>query len=168
LKPGNHRITIEYFEDTGNATAQFSHVRIGPLPVTPTPAPTSTAPADAWLGEYFGNMDLSGDPLLTRIDPYIGFEWGTGSPAPQTPVDFFGVRWTRKLFLEKGRYAFCAMADDGVRLYVNNVRLIDEWHPSNSQSYCGVTDLARGVHHVKVEYYEEGGQALIYVWWEQR
>ncbi len=170
LTRGNHLITVEYFEDTGNATAQFSFVRLGDTPVTPTPSPTtpSTAPTDAWRGEYFGNLDLSGSPLLVRNDSYIGFDWGLDSPASGIPTDYFGVRWTRKASFDKGKYAFCAMIDDGVRLYVDGVRLIDEWHPSNGLSYCATVDLTKGSHEVKVEYYEEGGKALIYVWWEKR
>jgi LysM repeat protein len=170
LAPGNHLITIEYFDDTGSATAQFSFVRLGAASVTPTPLATSpsTAPTDAWRGEYFGNIDLSGKSLLTRMDPYIGFEWGLGSPDPAVPQDYFGVCWTRQVSFDKGSYAFCAMADDGVRLYVDGVRLIDEWHPSNGLSYCATLDLSKGAHEVKVEYYEDGGKALIYVWWEKR
>lgn len=170
LTRGNHLVTIEYFEDTANATAQFSFARLGAAPVTPAPSatPPTTAPTDAWRGEYFGNIDLSGAPLLTRADSDIGFDWGLGSPAPNIPADYFSVRWTRKITFDKGSYVFCAMADDGVRLYVDGARLIDEWHPSNGLSYCATTELTKGAHEVKVEYYEDGGQALIYVWWEKR
>lgn len=172
LTPGNHPVAIEYFDDTGNATTQFSFVRLGAASVTLTPTPPATppsaAPTDVWRGEYFGNMDLSGSPLLTRADSDIGFEWGLGAPASSIPADYFSVRWARKITFDKGNYAFCAMADDGVRLYVDGVRLIDEWHPSNGLSYCVITELAKGAREVKVEYYESGGQALIYVWWEKR
>ncbi len=170
LTPGNHLITIEYFDEAGSATAVFSFARLGSAPGTPAPSatPPATAPTDAWRGEYFGNTDLSGKPLLTRADPHIGFEWKLGSPASGIPQDYFSARWVRKIAFDKGKYAFCAMADDGVRLYLNGTRLIDEWHPSNGLSYCVTTDLAKGSHEVKVEYYEDGGQALIYVWWEKR
>lgn len=170
LTAGNHVIAIDYFDDTGVATAQFSFVRLGNAPVTPAPTPTpgSSTPTDAWRGEYFGNSDLSGAPLLTRVDSHIGFEWGLGAPASGIPQDYFSVRWMRRAVFDKGSYAFCAMADDGVRLYVDGVRLIDEWHPSNGQSYCAKIDLTKGTHEVKVEYYEDGGKALIYVWWERR
>jgi hypothetical protein len=53
-------------------------------------------------------------------------------------------------------------------LYVDGVRLVDEWHPSNGLSYCVTTELTKGTHEVKAEYYEDGAQALIYVWWEKR
>jgi len=170
LTPGNHPIAIEYFDDAGNATAVFSFARLGAAPGTPSPSatPPANAPTDAWRGEYFGNTDLSGKPLLTRADPAIGFEWKLGSPASGIPQDYFSARWVRKIVFDKGKYAFCAMADDGVRLYVDGTRLIDEWHPSNGMSYCVTTDLAKGSHEVKVEYYEDGGQALLYVWWEKR
>ncbi|HOU12714.1 MAG TPA: PA14 domain-containing protein [Anaerolineae bacterium] len=171
LTPGNHFIVIEYFDDTGNATIQFSFVRLGNVPVvtpTPTTTPDPAAPAEAWLGEYFGNTQLSGKPVATRMDGQIGFEWGLGSPISGLPENYFGVRWTRKVSFFEDNYAFCAMADDGVRLYVDGVRVIDEWHASNAQSYCAEVDVTKGVHTVMVEYYEDGGNALIYVWWERR
>ncbi len=170
LTPGNHLIAIEYFDEAESATAVFSFARLGSAPGTPAPSatPPATAPTDAWRGEYFGNTDLSGKPLLTRADSHIGFEWKLGSPAPGIPQDFFSARWVRQIAFEKANYAFCAMADDGVRLYVDGARLIDEWHPSNSLSYCVTAQLTKGLHEVQVEYFEDGGEALIYVWWEKR
>ncbi len=173
LSAGNHAVVIEYFDDTDNATIQFSFTRLGNAPVatvtpTPTATPDAAAPAEAWLGEYFGNPELSGKPVVTRLDAQIGFNWGLGSPVGGLPENYFGVRWTRKAFFYEDNYAFCAMADDGVRLYVDGVRVMDEWHGANAQSYCVQVDLAKGVHTVMVEYYEDGGNALIYVWWERR
>jgi hypothetical protein len=168
LSPGTHQLEIEYFDDTGIATAQFTFSRLGNAVATPTPTPISSAPADTWLGEYFGNTDLSSVPVITRMDASIGFDWGRSSPASGISEDYFGVRWTRKASFFEDNYAFCAMADDGVRLYVDQTRVIDEWHGSNGQSYCAEVDLAKGTHEVMVEYYEDGGGALIYVWWERR
>lgn len=168
LSPGNHPVVIEYFDDTAAATIQFSFTRLGNASVTPTATPGVAAPTDAWLGEYFGNTDLSGKPVVTQKDGNIGFNWGLGAPVGGLPEDYFGVRWTRKDTFFADNYAFCAMADDGVRLYVDGVRLIDEWHAANALSYCAQADLTAGVHTVKVEYYEDGGNALIYVWWERR
>ncbi len=123
LTPGNHVITIEYFDDAGNATAVFSFTRLGAAPGTPAPSvtPSATAPTDAWRGEYFGNTDLSGKPLLTRADPNIGFEWKLDSPASGIPRDYFSARWVRKIAFDKGKYAFCTMVDD-VCGYISTVR----------------------------------------------
>lgn len=170
LSPGIHQFVIDYFDDAGTATAQFAFRRMGGAPATPTPGatPISSAPADAWSGEYFGNVQLSGSPVVTRMDAQIGFDWGQDSPASGIPENYFGVRWTRQASFYEDNYAFCAMADDGVRMYVDRIQIIDEWHGANGQSYCAEADLTKGMHEVMVEYYEDGGGALIYVWWERR
>lgn len=174
LTPGQHLITVDYFEATGRATIMFNFKRLGAAPVAPTtPAPTAPGtgqplPTTAWLGEYFGNQTLEGAPVVTRIDEHIGFEWGLGSPVGGIPENHFSVRWTRQAHFYYDNYAFCAMSDDGVRIYVDDVLVLDEWHGSNGQSYCAEADLREGMHTVKVEYYEDGGEALIYVWWERR
>ncbi len=174
LTPGSHTVTVEYFEHTGVATAQLTFVRLGDASVvvpTPTPPPTATPPVStwsAWYGEYFNNMTLSGPPAATRWDPAIGFEWGTGVPIGGVREDRFSVRWTRHASFYADNYAFCAMSDDGVRMYFDGHLILDEWHASNAVAYCTEIDVTAGTHEVKVEYYEDGGNALIYVWWERR
>ncbi|MFO0172789.1 MAG: PA14 domain-containing protein, partial [Aphanizomenon sp.] len=56
-------------------------------------------------------------------------DWGTGSP-PNSNVnqDNFIVRWTGYVYASStGDYKFYENSDDGVRLWVNNRRLIEEW-----------------------------------------
>lgn len=167
IKPGKHVIAIDYFEASGWATVQFSFTRLGQAPV-PTPQPTTTpSVSEIWYGEYFANDALAGDPAVTRMDGSIGFEWGTGAPVTGLPSDHFSVRWTKNASFYSDNYAFCAMSDDGVRLYIDDQVVLDEWHPSNSVPYCTEINMDAGVHRVKAEYYEDGGNALIYVWWER-
>jgi LysM repeat protein len=188
LTPGNHLVAVDYFDELGVAAIKFSFVRLGaappivvtPAPGTPTPAPSTTpAPAPSatpttpaqgqgWLGQYFDNRALAGSPVGVRLDPAIGFEWGTGSPMSGVPSENFSVRWTRTLSFDAGTYVFCAMVDDGVRIYVRNQLVVDAWHASNSVNYCNTVTLPGGDHPVVVEYYDGGGEALIYVWWERR
>ncbi|MFD2875333.1 glycosyl hydrolase [Paenibacillus rhizoplanae] len=55
-------------------------------------------------GQYYGNMDLSGTPLLTRNDSTIQFNWHGNAPASGLPKDSFSVRWTgtlKPLYSEK-------------------------------------------------------------------
>jgi LysM repeat protein len=168
LAAGNHDIRVEYYDRIQVARVHFWwEVLTGPTPV-PTPTATTTAPAPGagWFGQFYGNMELAGPPIATRVDPWIGFEWGTGSPMAGVPSDFFSARWTTTAYLEAGTYLFCAMIDDGGRIYVDGVRVLDEWHPTNGVAYCGEHRVTRGNHAVEVHYYEEGGNALIYVWWD--
>ncbi len=165
LGPGNHAIRVEFYDRTQVARIHFWWERIGAPTETPTP---TTPPAGAgWLAQFYNNMDLQPPPVATRYDPWIGFEWKTGSPLPQVRNDFFSIRWTTTAYLEAGTYRFCAMIDDGARIFVDGVRVLDEWHPTNGLSFCGKHAVAAGNHNIEVQYYEEGGNALIYVWWEK-
>jgi len=174
----DHDIKVEYYDRIQVARVYFWWVKISGA--TPTPGPTSTpgpsptptptgtpAPSAGWFGQYYNNIDLQEPPFTTRYDPWIGAEWGADRPMPGMPPDFFSIRWTTTAHLEAGDYLFCAMSDDGARIWVDGHRVLDEWHPNNGVAYCGEYQVETGDHEVKVEYYEEGGNALIYVWWRE-
>jgi len=169
LTPGNHSLQVEYYDKIQVAAAYFWWERVGEEEEEPTPTaePTTPPPGEGWFGQFYNNMDLQDPPVATRYDPWIGFEWGTDSPMPGVRSDFFSARWTTTAYLDAGTYRFCAMIDDGARIWVDGVRVLDEWHPTNGVAYCGEHTVTAGNHEIKVEYYEEGGNALIYVWWEE-
>jgi hypothetical protein len=68
--------------------------------------------------------------------------------------------------LEGGVYRLYAQADDGVRLWVDEVLLMDHWLETAAQTYSVEQPLAKANHTIRVEYYEQTGQAVIQVWWE--
>jgi hypothetical protein len=80
-------------------------------------------------GTYFGDETLTSQQL-TRVDPVVNFNWGTGSPDPAIDSDHFGVRWSGQVQAKYSQaYTFTVKADDGVRLWVNGQLLIDQWNP---------------------------------------
>ena len=99
-----------------------------------------------WKGEYFANKTLSGLPALTRNDAAISFDWGQGAPANGLPVDGFSVRWTRTLKFDAGVYRFSLRSDDGVRLWIDGILQIDEWHNSGGQTFTRDVQLGAGNH----------------------
>lgn len=128
--------------------------------VTPTPTPTQ-GPSTNYTGEYFNNISLSGTPILTRTDATINFDWGgSGSPDPLISVDNFSARWTRTDTFTQGPYEFTATADDGLRLYVDGVKILDKWIDQGPTTYKVTKDLSTGSHTIVYEYYEKGGGAL--------
>lgn len=165
LSAGNHRIRVEYFEATGAAEVYVWYRKIaGP---TPTPTPTvAPIPTDVWLATYYNNKNLSGTPVVTRYDTCINFDWKGESPDPGVWWDGFSARWVRRIYLRQDHYRFCTMSDDGSRVWVNDQLVLDEWHANNGVTYCGVYYATTGWHTVRVEYYEDGGKALMYMWWE--
>ncbi|HEX2751039.1 MAG TPA: PA14 domain-containing protein, partial [Verrucomicrobiales bacterium] len=120
-------------------------------------------------GEYFDGLNPgTGVPLMTRIDSGINFDWGVDSPGAAIPVDQFSVRWTADLvpdFTEK--YTFTISGDNGYKLWVNNVLVIDNWLPiGTSGMRTAKVNLTAGQRvPIKMEYYEEWGGAAVSLSW---
>src|SRR5581483_11168452 len=137
-----------------------------PTPVPPTPTIPPPPPLTGWYGEYFANRDLAGVPAFVRDDFDINFNWGNSPPAPNVPPDNFSVRWSRFLPLPAGPYRFHTLADDGVRVYVDNVLIINDWQNGGLRENIGERNLFGGTHLIRVEYYESVGVAQVAFWWE--
>jgi len=155
LGPGNHTLTFEYKEDGGAALAKLDWVG------------TVDQPGDTWRADYWNVPGTgaapavpSAAPDLSRDEPAIDHDWARAAPAPGVDDNHFVARWTRTLSLAPGEYEFTTTADDGVRLTVDGVRVIDRWGDSS-----GVTDTARtildgGPHTVVMDYYDNWGEAV--------
>lgn len=152
----------------GTAVGERCFVRI----VVPAPAPTPTpAPVPTiynWRGEYFANSSLSGTPGFVRDETAVDFNWGYNAPTIALPADNFSARWTRSLHFEEGDYRFYVHSDDGVRLWVDSVLRLNEWHDADGSTYTADVTLTAGNHFIQVEFYEAQGIAQIQMWWEER
>jgi len=133
----------------------------------PTSSPQATAAITNWRGEYFTNRWLSGSPAFIRNDDTIDFNYGNGSPTAGIPNDNFSVRWSRSPYFEEGRYRFHVRVDDGVRLYVDDALIIDQWNDGSEREYTADRNLGSGNHSIRLEYYENSGGARITLWWER-
>lgn len=153
LSAGPHDVRVEYFEKTGEAVIRVRWQKITTF--------------QYWKGEYYPNRQFAGLPAFVRDDREIRFDWGKGAPSLIMPSDDFAVRWTRTLSFAGGRYRFWALADDGVRLRLDGVIILDEWHSATGHLYAQERDVSAGTHTVVVEYYERSGNASIHLGWEQ-
>lgn len=155
LESGDHRLKLEYYERVGDAEAHLWWERV-------------EANYPDWKGEYFNNRHLEGAPVVVRNDARPDFNWGEGSPAPGIPSDNFSVRWTRnQRFDDSGVYRFSARVDDGARVWVGGEPVIDEWQNGPERTVHGKKWIDAGEQYVKVEYYDDSGDAQITVWWER-
>jgi beta-glucosidase len=117
-------------------------------------------------GEYFNNVNLSGDPVMKRIDKQVYFDWKDGSPAPEINADKFSVRWSGDLKVpESGAYTIAFTSDDGIRVWIDGKLLIDAWKDQGSTTYKVSTTLSEGLHDIKIEYYENSGGAVAKFLW---
>ena len=107
------------------------------------------------FAEYFATPDLSGE-AVTRVDPQVSFDWGTGAPADGLPANGFSVRWSAGLRVpEAGRYVFTVVADDGARLWVDGDLLIDTWGGSGLQQRSARVTLGAGEVPLRLEYRQD-------------
>jgi hypothetical protein len=146
LSAGHHLVQVEYYENTGLAVIKVAWAR-------------ASEPTSGWLGEYFNNDVLSGSPVLVRTDPAINFNWGQSTPAPGVDADTFSVRWTQSPAFTAGNYRFTVTADDGVRLWVSDHLLIDEWREQSTRTFSNDIYLPGGNIPIRMEYCELYGLA---------
>jgi hypothetical protein len=162
LTAGRHALQLEYYENVGGAAVELTWSLAHQATATPTttPTPLPSLPL-TWHAEYYANPDLAGTPVLVREDANVNFDWGSGSPDGSIPTDGFSVRWTQDDWTDSLDYRFVLNVDDGVRLWVDGVLLIDEWHRSTGVRYRAEMHLSQGVHRFRIEYYEGHDNASI-------
>jgi hypothetical protein len=66
-----------------------------------------------------------------------------------------------------GTYYFGGQADDGIRIKVNNVSVVNSWIESGGDFRSGSINLPAGVVPVEVMYYENGGGQMVNFQWYQ-
>ena len=149
VSAGVHAFQVDYFQALGDASISFSWQFI-------------QTQSTAWTAQYFNNPFLSGAPVLTRLEPRIEHFWGLGSPDPFiVPVDRFSARYTATLPFQAATYRFVLAGDDGVRLFINDILVIDQWRRQSLTAYSIDVALAAGLHTIRVEYYEDTEQAAV-------
>jgi hypothetical protein len=123
-----------------------------------------TCPTGQFLAEYFGNIALTAPAIRTACESAISYSFGAGGPTG-LPVDNFSARWTGTFEFAAGTFTFTARADDGVRMFLDGVAIIDQWRDQSATTYTASRTLSAGLHEVKVEYYERFGSAVIQARW---
>jgi glucose/arabinose dehydrogenase len=150
------------WSDGGAAT----HTITAPATVTTYTASFSAAPVNGngLSGAYYPRKDLTGTPV-DRIDPTVNFDWGKTSPMPGIPTDNFSVRWTGQVQPQfGGATTFYLSSDDGVRLWVDNVLVIDHWTGAgDSQGAITLTGGQKVA--IRLEYFEKTNRAKAILSW---
>jgi DNA-binding beta-propeller fold protein YncE/mono/diheme cytochrome c family protein len=132
--------------------------------------PAAPLPAAAGTGlsaSYFNGTALAGPPLLQRTEA-VNFNWGVGSPAANVPVDNFSARWIGSLTATlSGPTQLQILSDDGVRVWVGGVLVIDNWTLHGPTADTATINLTAGVPvPITVEYFEATGGATMALSWQ--
>lgn len=164
-------LRLEYYERGGGATMRLRWQPPGATASVAVPAdrlhPAAPEVVTGLRGDYFANLTFSGTAALTRFQA-VDFDWGTGAPGPGVPADNFSVRWTGFVTAPTGgTYRFRTVSDDGVRLWVNGTRVINNWtdHGPTTDTSTSIRLSAGQRVPIGLDYYERGGGAVIRLQW---
>jgi hypothetical protein len=181
------QVSVESTTTSTRSAAEFSIIAtspgLTPTAGTPTPLPTDLfdddddvvptppspiPPAGGWRAEYYSNAALVGPPLLSQNEVGVDVNWGFGAPAPFLPADGFAVRWTLTTPLNVALYRFHIVADDGVRLWIDNELIVDNWYATTRRDIRVEHFINyRGLHDIRLEYADFSSEASIRFWWEE-
>jgi hypothetical protein len=154
---GDRNIRVEYYDHIGNAVAMVWWNRL-----------TESTTATSWRAEYFNNPWLVAPPALIRDESAINNNWGNNAPASGVGADSFSVRWTGTFgFDYTDSYTFTATVDDGVRVWLDGVLLIDGWRDQAATTYSATRQVTKGSHALAVEYYEATSVASVAFSWSR-
>jgi hypothetical protein len=88
---------------------------------------------EGWKAMYWMNKTMNSDLVLIRDEAEINFDWIGDGP----------------------------VADDGIRVYLDEALVIDEWHDSSGSEVHSIELDLSGEHEITVLYYENGGVAKV-------
>lgn len=137
---------------------------INPLP-TASPTPTKKQ-ENGLLGTYYNNKDFTGT-AIERIDPQINFVWGYQQPYILIDADTYSVVWQGYIKPPQSQiYTFYARSDDGVRVWVDNTLLINNWNDQSAREKTGdILLMAEKKYPIRIEYYENYRNAVSQLLW---
>ena len=106
--------------------------------------------------EYFANVDLKGQPALSRTDSAVDFAWGDRGVSAAL-LRNYSVRWTGVLIPPaSGDYLVGFTGQDGFRFWLDDDLIAEEWtihHPADTETK--EIHLEQGhTYKVKIEYFQ--------------
>jgi beta-glucosidase len=116
---------------------------------------------------FYSSTDLSGEPVLERVDPQINFDWDGQPPAPAIRGTNFSVRWNGELVAPvDGDYVIGGSSDDGFRLFLEGEKIVDDWSVHGERTRTVTVHLAGGHSYgIVFEYFQaNGGSAARLLW----
>lgn len=120
-------------------------------------------------GLFYANTTLSGTPVvdITANAP-VNYNWVKSAPYNGVPGDF-SARWIGRIKAPvTGTYYLGTYADDGVRVYLNDTLVVDDWNVHGvGDRFVGrpVNLIAGEIYSIRLDYFDNGGKAQISLQW---
>ncbi len=128
--------------------------------------PAAAQNGNWWQVDYYPNMEWRGPAVYTQYANFADFTWGTAAPGPNMPAQNYTARLTTDAFFYAGYYRFNVLADDEVRISVNNVTFFDTVDRGQSGKAFSVDiPFAQGPSRVVIDFRQFTGPAYLHVSW---
>lgn len=103
----------------------------------------------------------------TRVETNIDYYWMEVAPFEDMNPSECSVRWTGRLKSPKtGVFTFSARVDDGIRVWVGGVQVIDNWQLNDVGYSTGKVKMKAGAYYdIKIEYFNALLEAEITLLW---
>jgi hypothetical protein len=121
-----------------------------------------------WTTRFFKWSDSTRDPrknpeamtALTHTEPVISaqlprLDYEGYRALPNLPRENFALEATGSVDLAAGEYTLRTLSDDGARVWVDGVLVIDNWKPH--ETAVDFAPLTGGHHDIRVQYYQGDG-----------
>jgi outer membrane protein assembly factor BamB len=118
--------------------------------------------ADFYEGREFKDL------LVSRTDETVDFDWADGEqPDPAVHANNFCIRWSGQLLPRySDSYTFTTVSDDGIRLFVDGKKLIDNWTDHGPTEDNGTITLEAGRKvDLTIEYFQGSNSACAKLMW---
>jgi uncharacterized protein YraI len=127
----------------------------------------AAAQGPVWIAQYYNNGTLSGDPVVSRNEGSINFNWGAGSPSAGVPNDGWSARFATDFVFPAGTYRFFMLADDEARVTINfqPIPLINTLGQGRAGQTVSADVQLNGATHIQIDYVEVTGDAYLYLSW---
>jgi len=104
---------------------------------------------------------LKTEPIDRLKCSELDFQWNGGKPSEKVNANYFGLLATTSVYLPDGDYEFSTISDDGVRVWIDDQKIIDNWTWHGPTEDIANIRLKSGVHRIKNEYFQIDGWSVL-------
>jgi len=126
------------------------------------------APSRGLRGQFFANLDWTGPPVSTSLDPAVSF-WTDFIQNRTKGAEKSSALWEGHIYApENGMYRFSVRSDDGSWIEVDDVLVVNNGgiHPALYKAERDVS-LSKGDHRLRIKYFDAGGASRLDFSWRR-